>query len=42
MRRMEKGSASIGCDVFDAIFGAAVLVVGVDTTERKGLVGGSD
>ena len=39
---VKEGSARVGGDIFDAIFGAAVLVMGVDTTEGKGLVGGGD
>ena len=39
---VEKGSASLGGNVLDPIFGAAVLMVGIDAAEGERLVGGGD
>lgn len=34
---VEEGSASLSGNIFDAVLGATILMVGVDTTKREGL-----
>ena len=37
---VEEGCTSLGGDIFDAVLGATILMVGVDTTKREGLIRG--